>query len=735
MKISTALVLSLTAGAMFVAMPVPEVRAQGQSGPQGPPEWLSAVRHDTSRPLRDMPPTPGVSTRADFAVKQAPPTPQAGGTDQSVQTSLVTAMAAAPGIGFDGVGEGNPQFAFNVNYAPPDTTGEAGLTQYVQWVNTSFAIFDKATGTLQYGPAGGNTLWTGFGGDCETRNDGDPIVQYDHLADRWVMTQFAIRSGNYLQCVAVSQTSDARGSWHRYAFAYADMPDYPKLGVWPDAYYITFNMFAGGATFTGGRVCAYDRARMLNGLSATQICYQIPYASLLASDLDGKTLPPAGSPNYVLNRGNNSLNLWKFTPNFAAPASSTFTGPTSIPVSAFTAACSRTCVPQPGTTQKLDALGDRLMYRLSYRNLGTREALAVNHSVATGSVIGIRWYELDITGGVPSVRQQSTFAPADGQYRWMGSIAMDKVGNMAVGYTMGSATTRPSISFAGRDANDPLNTLSTDNSLQVGSGSQLATLSRWGDYSTMAVDPVDDCTFWYTSEYLQVSGTFNWSTRVGSFKFSSCGTDTEPPAPSFTLGVTPASRTITQGQSTTFDATVTALYGYTGGGNFSVTGLPANASASFSPTSYSGGDGASTLTVTTSASTATGAFPVTITAMDTSGTPVQSAVVTLTVNAVPVPDFTISASPTSRNIKRNRSGTYTVTVTPSGGFNEAVSFSVSGCPLNTSCVFSPGSVSGGGTSTMTVAVGASAPRGTYNLTITGTAGSKTRSTTVSLRVQ
>src|SRR5688572_20866767 len=316
MKTSSALILTVTAGALLLASPVRSLQAQGQSQNPGPPEWVSAVRHDTSRPLRESLPSPAVSTRQDFTVKQAPPTPQGLGSDQAVQTFFTSALAASPGIGFDGVGEGNPQFSYSVNVAPPDTTGDAGQTQYVQWVNSSFAVFDKATGTRLYGPAGGNTLWSGFGGDCETRNDGDPIVQYDQLANRWVMTQFSLRSGNYLQCVAVSQTADALGSWHRYAFPYAHFPDYPKLAVWPDAYYITFNMFGtAGTSFTGGRVCAYDRARMLNGLSAIQVCFQsTAYPSPLPSDLEGQTPPPAGTPNYVLTRGTStSLNLWKFT--------------------------------------------------------------------------------------------------------------------------------------------------------------------------------------------------------------------------------------------------------------------------------------------------------------------------------------------------------------------------------------------------------------------------------------
>jgi len=712
------------------------VGAQGQGQVAGRPEWAAASRHDSSRPLREMAPRPAVSTREDFEVKQESPRGQAGQQDQSVQSIVVAPLAAINGTSFDGVGEGNPQFPFNVNYAPPDTVGEAGLTQYVQWVNASFAIFDKATGTKLYGPAGGNTIWSGFGGDCETRNDGDPIVQYDQLADRWIMTQFALRSGNYLQCVAVSQTSDATGAWNRYAFSYSEFPDYPKLAVWPTAYVITFNMFGpSGASFTGGRVCGYDRAKMLAGAPATQVCVQIPYASLLPADLEGKTLPPAGSPNYVLNRGSSALNLWKFTPNFTTPASTTLTGPTSISVNPFTAACSSSCISQPGTNQKLDVLGDRLMYRLSYRNLGTREALTVNHSVVAGSVVGIRWYELDITGGVPSVRQQSTFAPADGQSRWMGSAAMDQTGNIALGYTIGSSTMKPTIKFAGRDATDPLNTLSMDTTLQFGSGSQLANLSRWGDYSTMSVDPSDDCTFWFTSEYLQVDGTFNWSTRVGSFKFASCG-PAQPPTPNFVFAATPSSRTVTPGQSTTFDATVTPQNGYAGAGTFSVTGLPANATGTFSPADFSNGSGSTTLNVTTATNTPAGTYALNIVATDSTGTPVQSTTVTLNVNA-PVPqDFSISASPNNRVIKRGDSGAYTVTISTSGGFNEAVTLSVSGLPGNTTSSFSPASITGSGSSTLTIGTFIpSTPKGTYDLTITGTSPSKTRSITVTLKVQ
>jgi hypothetical protein len=682
-----------------------------------------------------MPALPGVVTREDFEVKQPSPGAPAQQTDQALQQFAVSPIAALASTGFDGIGEGNPNFNYNVNAAPPDTVGEPGLTQYVQWVNSSFAVFDKATGTKLYGPAGGNTLWTSFGGPCESHNDGDPIVQYDQLADRWVMTQFALQSGSYMQCVAVSATSDALGSWHRYAFSYSEFPDYPKLSVWPDAYFITFNMFGpSGASFTGGRICGYDRAKMLSGLPATQVCVQNnAYASALAADLDGKTLPPAGTAAYVLNRSTSGVNLWRFAVNFTNGTSS-ITGPTALAVAAYTAACGSSCVPQPSTTQKLDVLGDRLMYRASYRNLGSRAALLVNHSVASGGVVNVRWYEIDVTNATPTVRQQSTYAPGDGNYRWMGSIAMDKLGNIGIGYSVSSATVQPSIRFAGRDVNDPLNTLSTEDSMQTGTGSQLQSLSRWGDYSTMAIDPADDCTFWYTTEFLKTNGTFNWSTRISSFKFVSCGSTTGEPG--FSLGITPASRTVTQGQSTTFDAAVTSQNGYAGDGSFSVTGLPANTTASWSPAGYTGGSGSSTLTVNTTATTPTGSYPLTLTATDTNGTPTQSSVVTLNVNAPQVADFTVAASPANRTIKRGSSGTYNVTVTGSGGFSDNVTLSVSGLPANTTASFSPTSVNGGGSSTLTIGTTIpSTPKGTYTLTITGTSTTLTRSTTVSLKVQ
>jgi len=236
-----------------------------------------------------------------------------------LQTSAGSLAATTAGLGFAGVGNGD--YGFAPNAAPPDTNGAVGATQYVQWVNESFAVFDKTTGAKVYGPAAGNTLWSGFGGGCQTNNDGDPIVQYDKAANRWIFTQFSVSTTPYLQCIAISTTSDATGTYNRYSFSYSNFPDYPKLGVWPDAYYITFNMFQGNF-FAGSALCAYNRSAMLAGTAATQQCFQLSssFGGVLPSDLDGSTAPPAGTPNFMLNFGSNSLNLWKFHVDWATPA-------------------------------------------------------------------------------------------------------------------------------------------------------------------------------------------------------------------------------------------------------------------------------------------------------------------------------------------------------------------------------------------------------------------------------
>jgi hypothetical protein len=363
----------------------------------------SEVKHDESPRLTDI---PGIPPQAGPNHEMRRPGrlqvqngPNQG--DPAIQTAVTTFAAPTAGINFDGVGNG--AYGYTVNSAPPDTNGAVGPNHYVQWVNTAFAVFNKSGG-LVYGPFNGNTLWSGFGGGCQANNDGDPIVQYDKIADRWIFMQFSVTAPYpYTVCMAVSTTPDPTGSYYRYEFSGfgTQFPDYPKLAVWPDGYYVTYNLFNNGTTFTGPRFCSYDRSKMLTGAVATQQCFTLSsqFGGDLPSDFDGKTLPPAGSPDYILEFGTNALSLWKFHVDWTTPANTTLTGPTSIPVAAFSAACNGgTCIPQGGTTQQLDSLADRVMYRLAYRNFGDHEALVVNHSVTAGSSVGVRWYEIRSPG-------------------------------------------------------------------------------------------------------------------------------------------------------------------------------------------------------------------------------------------------------------------------------------------------------------------------------------------------
>jgi hypothetical protein len=512
----------------------------------GPVEVSTALKHDSLPSLRGTVPQPDGYKRWHERDEHMVPLPyfppdQVDGALQDSMHRIVTAPTFQSGV--DGVGTGftGPQGTFSVDSAPPDTVGAVGDTQYVQVVNTGLAVFDKATKNVVYGPVPTNTLWSGFGGQCEDDNDGDAVVVYDKAANRWIVSQFAVGTTPYLQCVAVSHTSDATGAWYRYSFSYGSVfPDYPKMGVWPDAYYETFNMFNGNS-FNGSLLCAYDRASMLTGAAATQQCFQLAktFGGVLPSDLDGSTAPPTGSPNYLVNFGTNSLNLWKFHVDWANTANTSLSGPTSLAVAAFTPACGGgACVIQPGTQNKIDTLADRVMHRLAYRNFGDHESLVVNHAVRVGTVMknpysGVRWYEIRSLGTTPVIYQQSTFAP-DSSFRWMGSIAMDADGNIALGYSVSSATIDPAIAYTGRLSSDALNTMQAETTIVAGGGAQTTGLDRWGDYSAMTIDPVDDCTFWYTNEYLKADGTFNWSTRIGSLKFASCNATKQNQAISFT---------------------------------------------------------------------------------------------------------------------------------------------------------------------------------------------------------
>jgi hypothetical protein len=704
--------------------------ANGKPKPRHSPDPPQAVKHDESPPihyLRSKPP----KGRNDHQERKIPVPLGSTGADPVRQSSPVQTSSPTPGSSFNGISA--------VDSLPPDPNGAVGPNNYVQIVNESFAVYSK-TGVKQYGPVTTNTLFTGFGGDCETYNDGDATVVYDRAADRWVISQFAVSGSNYYQCVAVSTTADPTGSYYRYAFQYDSFPDYPKLGVWPDAYYETFNLF--DFSFIGPEVCAYDRASMLSGLPATQQCFILDaqYGGMLPSDVDSATPPPTGAPNYLLNFNTNSLDLWKFHVDWTTPANTTLTGPTAISVANFAPACGGgACIQQPQSSPyvgTLDSLGDRLMYRLAYRNFGDHESLVVNHSINAGNRVGIRWYELRNTPasalGTPSVFQQGTYAPDSTEYRWMGSIAMSGTGDIALGYSRSSAASGdyPSVAYTGRLAGDAPGVMTQGETvLKAGQGSQ-EFYDRWGDYSSMSVDPTDDCTFWYTGEYLPSTDSFNWSTRIGSFKLPGCGGAVSN---DFSLAANPTAVSVQQGQSggATINTAVTTGSAQTV--SLSASGQPSGTTVSFNPSSVTAG-GSSTMTINVGSSTAPGSYTITVTGTGTSAT--HTATVSLTVTASSSSDFSIAANPTSLIIKRSKTATSTISTAVVGGSAQKVSLSASGQPNKVTVSFSSTSVTAGGSSKMTVKVNSGAATGSgFAIKVTGKSATATHTVTVSLQIK
>jgi hypothetical protein len=479
------------------------------------PVLIRSLHHDVSLPLRDVAAQGGTPASAGFQVQQAA-APLAVNANSNPNIT--------PGLNFAGM-------SYTGAYLDADPNGAVGATQFVQWTNARYAVYNKTTGAVVLSPTSAKSLWLGFGGPCETTSSGDGIVVYDRIASRWVITHHSGAPAPYLQCFAVSQTSDATGTYYRYSFQLTQQyPDWPKLGVWTDGYYITENLLD-PTTFASidAQVCVLDRRDMLKNAAVVNAqCFQTGTPTLdyvlEPATLDGPNLPPAGSPMYLLGLNtNSSLDLFAFKVNWGNPANTGFRGPTNIPAPALQAlpqAClGGVCVPQPGTTQLLDGVGDRLMYRLAYRNFGDHEALVVNTSVndPTGTFVGINWYEIR-SPATPVLYQSGTFMP-DSNFRWMGSIAMDKMGNMMLGYSVSSSTVYPSIRFTGRLATDPPGTMEAESKIMDGKGSK--TDYHWGDYTSMVVDPTDDCTFWYVGEYMSSNGPA-WSTRIASMKFTSC---------------------------------------------------------------------------------------------------------------------------------------------------------------------------------------------------------------------
>ncbi len=522
----------------------------------------AAVKHDVSTPIA-----------ADKPLIK----PAGAAVEQTLLGSKTTLVLTAS---FEGLGEGfvGPQGTTTLRN-PSDNSLAVGLDHIVQIVNSRMAIFSKKgktfneSGSPLYGPVETRNVFRGFGGPCENMNNGDAVVRYDQLANRWLIVMPTFRKGisrnmdtvtkqrvpqiqpgaavqlfqppltneippvngqrppaegTFCMCYAISTSSDPLGSYYRYEFERDLFPDYPRPTVWPDGYYTT--------TSTGDDVIekhAYvvDRNKMLKGLDAKEQSFIIKDVNfIINADLDGKQLPPVGAPSIMMATGGSQLKnvleddgiyVWNYHVDWNHFSNTKIEGPIKIPVAPYHylgGGQLTKAVPQPGTNQHLDAQGDKLMARLVYRKIGNRESVVGVHSVSTtAGGGGVRWYEF-LVNKDRSVKlyQQGTYAP-DSNFRWMASAAIDKKGNIGIGYSFGGKNDFPGQRFAGRHFGDPLGKLTLNEVVLVkGEESQLNTL-RWEDYTQTAMDPSDDETIWYVGDYLK-KGAKNYSTKIGAFK-------------------------------------------------------------------------------------------------------------------------------------------------------------------------------------------------------------------------
>jgi hypothetical protein len=567
-----------------VLAPIESAQAATASG-QGGPTFTEAAAFDTSAPLRDLAKT---SARRSATADQqkilevrddrGPAAVDLGYSgDAAVQAAntgavgaAATHAASAPLANFEGLSNQDNFNVFGFRVNPPDPVGDVGPNHYVEMINLVFAVYSKS-GALLLGPVDTGSLWAGFPIDECTEPSGDPIVIYDQFADRWILTQFTTRGlgfpdeplNPFYNCVAISTTPDPTGSYFRYAFTTGfNFPDYPKYGVWRDSYLITTREFGiADPSFYGIGVYGLERNKMIEGdpnaravsfvLDSNVVPINLMGDGLLPPDVDGKTKPKNDAPAPIIGTQDDdfapygatldAITVWEFDVKWRSTPTASLVLKAQLPVASFDSVypCagplgSRDCLPQPGitnTAQFLDILSyrQRPTWRLAYRDAGAYETMVTNQSVeALPGLAGARWYEIRRTNGVYSVHQQGTYAPNDGVHRWMGSIAADAKGNMALGYSVVNATdVFPGIRYTGRLAGDPLGQMTQGEGVIVdGTGVQTTTNSRWGDYTSMNVDPVDDCTFWYVNQYYtaagQASSPAGWQTRIASFRLPGC---------------------------------------------------------------------------------------------------------------------------------------------------------------------------------------------------------------------
>jgi len=584
MRILAAVLLVLAAAALVFLTISPPAAAQPTARPQPlTPKFSTAVAFDVSPALRSLPrivrprtfpPDTILEVRPEPAAKR-PAVHRAKGhsADGVLQLFSPAPTIPAPLLTFEGLSNQDNFNVFGFRVNPPDPNGEVGPNHYVEMINLVFAVYDKA-GNLLLGPVDSGSLWAGFPIEDCTDPSGDPVVVYDQLEDRWLLSQFTTRGLNpdgsynglpFYNCVAVSQTGDPTGAYFRYAFITSQegststfFPDYPKYGVWTNSYLLTSRDFGSQGEY-GISVYGLEKNKMINGEPNARAVHFyldgndpaiLPLVGdgLLPADIDGTRRPINGAPAPIVGTQDDgagyggtfdALNIWELSVMWRANPVASIVLKAQLPVASFDsifpcAPGSRDCLPQPGIVnpqQYLDILSyrQRPTFRLAYRNFGTYESLVTNQSVeALPGIAGARWYEIRRTAGSYSVFQQGTYAPNDGVHRWMGSIAQDKRGNMALGYSVvNGVDVYPGVRYTGRLSGDPLGQMNLgEGTIINGTGVQLTTNSRWGDYTDITVDPSDGCTFWYVNEYYtlvgQQSSLAGWQTRIGSFKLPGC---------------------------------------------------------------------------------------------------------------------------------------------------------------------------------------------------------------------
>lgn len=629
--------------------------------------------HDLSLPLPLLPKVADVAGPSDDdeqEVRQAASLPVRGLliADRVLQLSSPRLVVAPTAFSFDGLGQGfsGPQGDFDIPNNPSDATADVGSTAIVETVNDSLAVFDR-TGSVLQGPLSFKQLFQGLAG-CFGGGYIDPVVRHDSMADRWVVA-VSINGGTF--CIAVSQTSDPLGAYHRYAIEFGGRPDFPKLAVWPDGYYVTFYQ-------PYEQVCALDRSKMLAGAAMTSQCARIE-GFALPSDVDGKRAPAPGTPNFLFNAGLASAG-WTFHVDWADAKKSVLR---PLPAIRF-APIDRVApelVAQPGTMQLLQPGPgpSSVTYRFVYRGFADHESLLFTRGVAVfdpafgppGGRDAVRWGELRLWHGNPYLYQEGTYAPNDGLHRFYPSAAMDQSGDIAVGFSVGSASLKPGLRFTGRLANDELGIMTQgEGSIVEGTGVQLANNGapneRWGDYSMMAIDPLDDCTFWYTGQYIAVDGVRSWRTRIGSFKLPGCGAP--PPADDFSISVSPEVQRFNAGASATYNVSTSVTAGTPDAIALSIGNLPDGVSASFDPAIVAPG-GSSRLRLTATPD-AMGSLPTVFSAHGRSKGILRSAPASIQVARN---EFALSLTPKAQEIAPGDRIRFLIETTVTSGVPEVIS--------------------------------------------------------------